>query len=164
ACVAALRTLNYPNYEVVVVNDGSTDTTLEITRTHQTAYESDAAAPRFVLVDQPNKGLSVARNVGAAAASVDIIAYTDSDCVPDPDWLAFLVYKFVRSGFVAVGGPNLPPPEASLVPAPLAVSPGGPTHVLLNDEVAEHIPGCNMAFTKQALDEVHGFEAIFAAA
>jgi hypothetical protein len=50
------------------------------------------------------------------------------------------------------------------VPAAVAVSPGGPMHVLLNDEVAEHIPGCNMAFTKEALQEVHGFEPIFSAA
>ena len=120
--------------------------------------------PRFRIISQENKGLSVARNVGAAAATGEIVAYTDSDCVPDPDWLAFLVYKFVRSGFVAVGGPNFPPPEPSLVPAAVAVSPGGPTHVLLNDEVAEHIPGCNMAFTKKALEEVDGFEPIFAAA
>jgi glycosyltransferase involved in cell wall biosynthesis len=164
ACLASLRTLNYPNYEVVVVNDGSTDGTLAISQAHQAAYEADPAAPRFVLVDQPNKGLSVARNVGAAAAGGKIIAYTDSDCVPDPDWLAFLVYRFVRSGFVAVGGPNFPPPEPSLVPAAVAVSPGGPTHVLLDDEVAEHIPGCNMAFTKEALDSIGGFEPIFAAA
>jgi glycosyltransferase involved in cell wall biosynthesis len=106
----------------------------------------------------------VARNVGAEAGSGEIVAYTDSDCVPDPDWLSFLVYRFVRSGFVAVGGPNFPPPEPSLIPAAVAVSPGGPTHVLLDDEVAEHIPGCNMAFTKEALREVNGFEPIFAAA
>src|SRR5262249_4740018 len=106
----------------------------------------------------------IARNVGAEASTGEIVAYTDSDCVPDPDWLNFLVYRFVRSGFVAVGGPNFPPPEPSLVPAAVAVSPGGPMHVLLNDEVAEHIPGCNMAFTKEALREVHGFEPVFSAA
>jgi glycosyltransferase involved in cell wall biosynthesis len=164
ACLTSVQTLNYPDYEVVVVNDGSTDRTLAISQEHKARYDADPNGPRFILVSQENKGLSVARNVGAEASSGTIVAYTDSDCVPDPDWLAFLVYKFVRSGFVAVGGPNFPPPEPSLVPAAVAVSPGGPTHVLLNDEVAEHIPGCNMAFTKQALEEVHGFEPIFAAA
>jgi glycosyltransferase involved in cell wall biosynthesis len=164
ACLASLLTLNYPDYEVVVVNDGSTDRTREIVERHRAAYEADPSAPRLVVIDQENKGLSVARNVGAAAASGEIVAYTDSDCVPDPDWLAFLVYKFVRAGFVAVGGPNLPPPEPSLVPAAVAVSPGGPTHVLLDDEIAEHIPGCNMAFTKRALEEVHGFEPMYTAA
>jgi glycosyltransferase involved in cell wall biosynthesis len=164
ACLASLRTLNYPDYEVIVVNDGSRDQTLTITERHKEVYDAHPEGPRLVIVNQENRGLSVARNVGAAAASGEIVAYTDSDCVPDPDWLAFLVYKFVRSGFLAVGGPNFPPPEPSLVPAAVAVSPGGPTHVLLNDEVAEHIPGCNMAFTKKALEEIGGFEAIFAAA
>jgi len=164
ACLASLRTLNYPDYEVIVVNDGSKDRTLAITEEHKARYDADPNGPRLVIIDQENKGLSVARNVGAAAATGEIVAYTDSDCVPDPDWLAFLVYKFVRSGFVAVGGPNFPPPEPHLVPAAVAVSPGGPTHVLLNDEVAEHIPGCNMAFTKKALEDIGGFEPVFAAA
>jgi cellulose synthase/poly-beta-1,6-N-acetylglucosamine synthase-like glycosyltransferase len=164
ACLASLRTLNYPEYEVIVVNDGSTDDTLAISERHKAVYDAHPDGPPLRIISQVNKGLSVARNVGSAAATGDIVAYTDSDCVPDPDWLAFLVFKFVRSGFVAVGGPNFPPPEPHLVPAAVAVSPGGPTHVLLNDEVAEHIPGCNMAFTKKALEEVHGFEPVFAAA
>src|SRR5262249_14644202 len=107
---------------------------------------------------------SVARNVGAEAATGEVVAYTDSDCVPDPDWLSFLVYRFVRSGFVAVGGPNFPPPQPSLVPAAVAVSPRGPTHVRLSDEEAERTPGCSMAFTKRAIAEIGGFEPIFAAA
>jgi len=56
------------------------------------------------LVSQENKGLSVARNVGFQIATGEIIAYTDSDCVVDPDWLTYLAYKFVHAGFVAVGG------------------------------------------------------------
>jgi glycosyltransferase involved in cell wall biosynthesis len=164
ACLESLRTLNYPDYEVIVVNDGSKDQTLAISERHQAAYAADPKAPPLRIVSQENKGLSVARNVGAAAATGEIVAYTDSDCVPDPDWLAFLVYRFVRSGFVAVGGPNFPPPEPALVPAAVAVSPGGPAHVLLDDEVAEHVPGCNMAATKQALADVGGFEPIFSAA
>jgi cellulose synthase/poly-beta-1,6-N-acetylglucosamine synthase-like glycosyltransferase len=164
ACLESLRTVNYPDYEVIVVNDGSTDATLAISERHKAVYDADPGGPRMSIISQPNKGLSVARNVGAHAATGEIVAYTDSDCVPDPDWLAFLVFKFVRSGFVAVGGPNFPPPEPHLVPAAVAVSPGGPTHVLLNDEVAEHIPGCNMAFTKKALDEIGGFEPMYTAA
>jgi O-antigen biosynthesis protein len=157
-CLASLEKLRYPNYEVVVVNDGSRDGTRAISERYA---ESN---PRlFRLINQENKGLSVARNVGMEAASGEIIAYTDSDCVVDPDWLTYLVYKF-QAGFVAVGGPNFPPPEESAVAAYVAASPGGPTHVLLNDEVAEHIPGCNMAFRKRALEEVGGFQPIFTAA
>ena len=142
ACLASLRTLRYPNYEVIVVNDGSTDRTLEITQRY----------PEVRIFSQENKGLSVARNVGIENATGAIVAFTDSDCVVDPDWLTYLAYKFVHSGFVAVGGPNLPPPEEARIPACVAASPGGPTHVLIDDEVAEHVPGCNMAFLKTALD------------
>ena len=138
ACLASLEVLNYPDYEVIVVNDGSRDRTLEIAESYSYCR----------IISQPNRGLSVARNVGAEAATGEIVAYTDSDCVADPDWLTYLVAKMEASGLAACGGPNFPPPEDSLVPAAVAVAPGGPTHVLLSDEVAEHIAGCNMAFRR----------------
>jgi O-antigen biosynthesis protein len=148
ACLASLETLDYPDYEVIVVNDGSKDRTLEITERF----------PYCRIISQPNKGLSVARNVGAEAATGEIVAYTDSDCVADPDWLTYLVAKMEAGNLAACGGPNFPPPEDSLVPAAVAVSPGGPTHVLISDEVAEHIAGCNMAFRRDALMALGGFD------
>ena len=154
ACLESLRTLRYPNFEVIVVNDGSTDRTLEIAQQF----------PEFRIISQENKGLSAARNVGIAASTAEIVAFTDSDCVVDPDWLTYLSYTFVNGGFVAVGGPNLPPPEESRTAACVASSPGGPTHVLLNDQVAEHIPGCNMAFRKDVLEKIGGFDPVFRAA
>src|SRR5712671_2314229 len=154
ACLASLEVLNYPDYEVIVVNDGSTDKALAI-------------AEKFSycrIISQENKGLSVARNVGAEAATGEIVAYTDSDCVADPDWLAYLVAKMQDSNLAACGGPNFPPPEDTLVPAVVAVAPGGPTHVLISDEVAEHIAGCNMAFRRDELMRLGGFDPIYRAA
>jgi hypothetical protein len=46
----------------------------------------------------------------------------------------------------------------------VAVSPGNPAHVMLDDRRAEHIPGCNMAFWRWALDEIEGFDRQFRAA
>ena len=154
ACLASLEKLNYPNYEVMVVNDGSTDGTRQIAE----GYDY------IRLIDQENKGLSEARNVGTKAATGDIIAFTDADCMADPDWLTHLVARFQSSEFGAVGGPNLTPPDDSFVASCVAVSPGAPTHVLLDDEVAEHIPGCNMAFRREALEAIDGFDPIFRAA
>ena len=154
ACLASLEVLNYPDYEVIVVNDGSTDSTLAIAERF----------PYCRIISQQNKGLSVARNVGAEAANGEIVAYTDSDCVADPDWLTYLVAKMESAELVACGGPNFPPPENSLVPAAVAVSPGGPTHVLLSDDVAEHIAGCNMAFRRDVLLGLGGFDPTFRAA
>ncbi len=153
-CLASLEHLNYPDYEVIVVNDGSTDRTLEISERF----------PYCRIISQPNKGLSVARNVGAEAATGEIVAYTDSDCVADKDWLTYLVAKMEHTGLEAVGGPNFPPPEDDLIPAAVAVSPGGPTHVLVSDEVAEHIAGCNMAFRRATLLALGGFDPVYRAA
>ena len=154
ACLASLEKLRYPNYEVIVVNDGSTDATREIAE----GYDYTR------LIHQENKGLSEARNVGIRAATGDIIAFTDADCMADVDWLTHLVARFQASDFAAVGGPNLTPPDDSFVASCVAVSPGAPTHVLLDDEVAEHIPGCNMAFRREALAAIDGFDPIFRAA
>ena len=153
-CLASLEHLNYPDYEVIVVNDGSEDGTEAIAERY----------PYCRIISQENKGLSVARNVGAEAATGEIVAYTDSDCVADPDWLDFLVGTMERGGLVACGGPNFPPPENSLVPAAVAVSPGGPCHVLLDDQIAEHIAGCNMAFRRDVLLGLGGFDPTFRAA
>ena len=117
------------------MNDGSTDGTRQIAEGY--SY--------IRLINQENKGLSEARNVGIRAATGEIIAFTDADCMADADWLTHLVARFQSSDFAAVGGPNLTPPDDSFVASCVAVSPGAPTHVLLDDEVAEHIPGCNMA-------------------
>ena len=154
ACLDSLTHLNYPNYEIVLVDDGSTDDTARIA----THYPSVRA------IHQPNRGLSAARNAGIAAASGDIVAFTDSDCRVDEDWLYYLVGDLLKTDACAIGGHNFPPPEDSAVAGCVSVSPGGPAHVMLDDRNAEHIPGCNMAFWKWALDEIHGFDPQFHAA
>jgi O-antigen biosynthesis protein len=154
-CLASLEHLRYPSYEVIVVNDGSNDRTAEIM-----ARYDYIRAIHF----EKNRGLSAARNAGMEAAVGDIVAYTDSDCVADPDWLTYLVATFESTGFAAVGGPNLSPPEDSLVASCVAVSPGGPLHVLLNDQEAEHVPGCNMAFRREVLEDIGGFDPMYRAA
>jgi GT2 family glycosyltransferase len=151
ACLASLARLNYPDYEVILVDDGSTDNTPEIAQRY----------PKVRNLRQTNQGLSAARNAGITAATGEIVAFTDSDCRADEDWLYYLVNDLLRSDFIGIGGHNFLPPEDSLVAAAVLVSPGGPAHVMLTDREAEHIPGCNMAFYKWALDEIRGFDPVF---
>jgi len=149
-CLSGLMALDYPDYEVIVVDDGSTDATAEI-------------AGRYTcqLIRTPNHGLSSARNIGIEAATGTIVAFIDDDARPDPDWLRYLAITFADGQFVGVGGPNIAPPDDGLVAECVANAPGGPIHVLLDDREAEHIPGCNMAFYKTALQAVGGFDPQF---
>jgi O-antigen biosynthesis protein len=153
-CLESLRKLDYPNFEVIIVDDGSRDATAQIA----------AEFPEFRLIRQSNKGLSVARNVGLHAALGELIAYTDSDCVVDPHWLAFMVRAMAESKLDGCGGPNYAPHEDGWVEGCVAASPGAPCHVLISDDRAEHLAGCNMLFRKAALEDVGGFDPQFTAA
>jgi cellulose synthase/poly-beta-1,6-N-acetylglucosamine synthase-like glycosyltransferase len=149
-CFRHLKKIDYPNYEVIVVDDGSTDRFTDCARDYG-----------FRLIRTPNSGLGNARNTGLFAATGEIVAYIDDDAYPDPDWLKYLAATFLHSGFVGVGGPNLPPCGDGWIADCVANSPGGPIHVLLTDREAEHIPGCNMAYWKSALLEIGGFDERF---
>ena len=149
-CFDGLRVLDYPDYEVIVVNDGSTDATDDIVREYG-----------FRLISTENRGLANARNAGLWAATGEIVAYVDADARPDPYWLSHLATAFQKGAHVAIGGPNIPPPRASEISECVANAPGGPIHVLLSDEIAEHIPGCNMAFRKWSLEVIGGFDPQF---
>lgn len=146
----ALEKLDYPNYEAIFVCDGSTDNTLAI------LSEFDV---KVIAVE--NGGLSRARNFGLQHSTGEIVAYLDDDAYPDVHWLKYLSWMFMTSDHAGIGGPNFPPPDDDFWALCVAHSPGGPNHVLLADELAEHIPGCNMAFRKSALEHVGGFDRTF---
>lgn len=163
ACLDSLDQVNYPDFEIILVDDGSKDNTQELVKAYEEARVKRAARtgqklPDFVNVRQKNMGLSFARNEGARNAKGEIFAYTDSDCMADPDWLYYLVGTLLSGDYVGVGGPNISPPAVDWIQAAVAAAPGGPSHVLLTDVVAEHIPGCNMAFHRSAFESIGGFD------
>ncbi|CAF0696179.1 glycosyltransferase [Candidatus Methylacidithermus pantelleriae] len=150
-CLRSVSCLSYPDYEVIVVDDGSTDATQAIL----------AQFPSIRNIRQANLGLSAARNRAIGEASGEIIAFTDSDCMADPDWLYYLVTTLLQGPFAGVGGPNLSPPARTWVEATVGKAPGSPSHVLISDQEAEHVPGCNMAFFKKVLLELGGWDPQF---
>ncbi len=149
-----LAQVAYPDFETIVISDGSTDRTAAIARSY--------AGVR--VIETPNHGLSAARNLGMRVATGEIIAYIDDDAYPDPHWLHYLAHAFLSSSHAAIGGPNLPPPEDGPIAECVARAPGGPIHVLVTDQLAEHIPGCNFAVRKCALEAIGGFDPIYRAA
>ena len=176
-CLRALDQIDYPDFEIVLVDDGSRDDTQQVVEAWLAERSQRSASnafpdhrgknepapnmrelPPFVSVIQENMGLSYARNSGARAAHGEIFAYTDSDCMPEPDWLYYLVGTLLSGDYAGAGGPNIPPPAFNGIQAAVAAAPGGPSHVLVTDVVAEHVPGCNMAFHRWAFESVGGFD------
>jgi len=149
-CLEGLACLEYPNFEAIVVDDGSSDGTADIAREYDVR-----------LLRTENRGLSCARNTGLDAATGEIVAYLDDDAYPDPHWLQYLAAAFEATDHASIGGPNIPPPGAGALAECVANAPGGPVHVLLSDREAEHIPGCNMAFRKVCLAAIGGFDPHF---
>ncbi len=154
ACLAALARQTLPAHEIIVVDDGSIDGTADLVARD---------FPSVVLLRLEPCGLSAARNAGADEATGDILAFTDDDCEPDEDWLAGLAGAFAN-GWDAAGGPNLPPWPADDAGAIVAAAPGAPSHVMLDDGEAEHLPGCNIAIRRAAYFDAGGFDPVFTTA
>ncbi len=153
-CLQATTALDYPGLDIVVVDDGSTDGTAEIAE----------GFPGVRVLREPHAGLSVARNTGWREARGDLVVYLDSDAYPTPEWPYYLALGMDGPMVGGIGGPNIPPQSDGLAAQRVARSPGGPVHVLVSDDRAEHVPGCNMGFWKQVLAEVGGFDPVYTAA
>lgn len=80
-CLRSLQTQDYSDYEVICVNDGSTDGSRKIL----TAWEK--RMPQTRVIDRANGGLSAARNTGLAAATGDYVVFVDSDDWVEPTML-----------------------------------------------------------------------------
>jgi len=98
-CLQALVSQSYPGsrFEVIVVDDGGL-----------TSPEAVVASFRdqlkVKLLSQPNAGPAAARNTGAAQAHGRFLAFTDDDCIPDPNWLQALAARLAAGPDGAVGG------------------------------------------------------------
>ena len=104
--------LDYPNYEVIVINDGSTDSLAEIVAEYPVR-----------IISTPNRGLSNARNTGMNNAQGEIIAYIDDDAFPDVHWLRYLAHAYRTTTHDCIGGPNLPPHDSEFISTCVANAP-----------------------------------------
>jgi glycosyltransferase involved in cell wall biosynthesis len=174
ACLDALeRQTIRLQAQVVVVDDGSTDTTADTV----------GAYPVDLVVHDRNRGLSAARNTGIAHALAPIVAFTDDDCVPDEGWLQALLLAHSRPEVVGAGGPVdvahiktlvhhylVDHPPLAALELELAIRRSLPGRIVLylrsmwapqhhaNGRAIYSFPGANMSFKRDALASVGMFE------
>ena len=162
--ILALRSaaqLNYPQdkYEVIVIDDGSSDGTQEAVRAIQ-----EECGSKILYFRQRRKGITAARNLGLSKASGEYLIFTDDDCIFEKEWLWKMLRYFDSTQIGAVGGPDQCPPNASFLAQCVDytttsfIGTGGvrrKTGLI----VAKYYPrGCNMMVPKHIVKQVGGFD------
>lgn len=84
-CIESLQRQTHENIEIILVNDGSKDNSLEICKEYA---EKDS---RIIVIDKPNEGVAITRNKGIEAATGDYIAFVDPDDWVEPEMYASLL-------------------------------------------------------------------------
>lgn len=145
ALLEALAEQSYPPYrfEVLVCDDGSTPPLAE-----RVSVKDRPFSVRFLRAD--NAGPATARNRGLREARGAIIAFTDDDCLPDPDWLEAVAETLGNPAVTAVNGPI----HASAPPV-------APFFHALQRQQGQGVSGANFAVRKEKLAFVGGFDETF---
>jgi glycosyltransferase involved in cell wall biosynthesis len=156
----AQQTLAHDDYEIIVVDNASTDETKDVV----TRLMSEVSNLRYV--QESNPGLSRARNRGLKEACAPIVAFLDDDASANNEWLAVILEAFSTEPCPAcVGGPVEPCweiPKPNWFPESLV----GCHYLSFGHEPrwcrfpSEHPIGCNMAFLKNRVDKLGGFNVL----
>ena len=150
ACVAACWAQTRPPDELVVVDNGSTDDTADL-----------AATAGATVVSEPSRGSYRARNGGWRSTSSDVVAFTDVDCLPAPDWLERLTEPFDDPRVAGVGGSIVQDEVHSATQRWMLTR-----HFLDQASNASHpfmpfFATANVAYRRSALEALGGFDDAF---
>jgi glycosyltransferase involved in cell wall biosynthesis len=154
-CIDSILNLNYPNYELIIVNDGSTDNTQKILEEYK---------DKIKIINTQGVGPSKARNLAVKQAKGELVAFTDSDCIVDKEWLNELVKCFeIEENLAGVGGEQLSPQDESnfgKIVNNFMHSIGIIEYVKDRKEVVftQHNPTCNSVYKKEVFEKLGGFK------
>lgn len=155
-CLDAVTRLKFErSWELVVVDNGSTDGTTQVI---QEIGQRTQFPVRYVFESKP--GLGNAHNAGIAFASGEIVAFTDDDCYPEPDFLARVWHAFEDPSLGYIGGritlhdPADDPMTTIESTCRYAFPPKSFVRV-------GSVGGANMAFRRKVLSEIGGFDPLF---
>lgn len=148
-CLEALANQTCRDFEIIVVDDCSTDKTIAMLEDFQQSHPS--VILRWLRNDD-HAGANVSRNRGIQAAKAPIIAFLDSDCIAEPNWLGNLLVSFTDDSVAAVTGLVTEPPAENVYERALA----GTCRVHGRGE-APRLVGGNLAVRREHLLEC-GFD------
>ena len=153
----SLLALAYPQLEIVVINDGSRDATLDVLReafalepvlpvyrrTIETApvlgIFRSRDAPNLVVVDKANGGKADALNCGLCVASGELVCAIDADTIIEPDALLHMVRPFLEDEDVVAAGGTIRPVNGAQVKAGRVVHPGSPRKPIAALQAVEYL-------------------------
>jgi len=155
--LAALAALDPAPDEIVFVDNGSTDDTAA----RLAAYAATARV-KVIVLPEPRRGASVARNTGARAATGDVVVFTDADCCPRVDWLAALCAPLAEIAVGAVAGRLASTPPHGVVETFSSLftlqAPAAPARHTRWTPWAGGFPTANFAVRRDLLARVGGFD------
>ncbi len=149
-CLESLLSLNYPrdSYEIIVVENGSTDETTTIAQQYPVR-----------LLHSLQRGPAAARNTGIAHSQSDIIAFTDADCIAHPDWLRELVQPYADDQIGGVAGEILAYEHPDRTTVEIFADSSLPLKNFWSDDdgFLPHIYTANASYRRTLLEHVGGF-------
>ncbi len=152
----SLINLDYPDYELIFVDGGSTDRTLHMLKNYPVK-----------VVHAPGSKIAEARNRGITSAKGTLVAFTDHDCTVDREWVKHLAYHILSDPFVgSVGGPNYIVHDSTAKSKAITYVLGswlgnaGSTQFFKykNARAVPAIPACNMMFRRDVLEQAGLFD------
>ncbi len=157
-CLDALADQSLPpdQYEIIVVDDGSTDETAQIVRVWTERHPQVATR----LIQRQNAGPAAARNQGAQGANADILLFTDADCAPTPGWCVTLLRAFDDASVAGVKGIYLTD-QSGVVPRFVQAEYEDRYDRMRGRERIDFVDTYSAGYRRQVFLENGGFDPIF---
>ena len=164
SCIMSVFNQTYPDFEIIYVDDDSSDETM-VKAQRLKNIMPNKNCKRYEVISASTGYPSKNRNIGSKIAKGTVIAFIDSDCIAEPDWLLHLINK-LPNGSGVVGGPltlrhknnsKITKAIDSVLTSFLGSGGSAQFYEIKEDRQVAAVPAGNMAIHKHLLEKLGGF-------